>query len=83
MSVTITVSDKTFQRLYKSAKARGKGNVEQLLEEWPDEPDVDWEKELARRKTLGEQMRELRERIYRKHGLMSDSTDLIREDRER
>ncbi len=83
MSVTLTVSDETFQRLSKSAKARGKGNVEQLLEEWPNEPELDWNEELARRKALGERMRELRERIYDKYGLMSDSTELIRQDRER
>ncbi len=83
MSVTLTVSDKTFQKLQISAKQQGKKNVEELLEEWQDEKAIDFEKELARRKELGERMRQLRERIFREHGTMPDSTELIREDRER
>ena len=83
MSVTLTISDETFQRLQATAKSKGKSNIEQLLEEWSDEKDHGFEQELTRRKMLGERMRELRERIFREHGIMPDSTVLIREDRER
>lgn len=83
MSVTLTVSDKAFQKLQISAKQQGKKNVEELLEEWQDESAIDFEKKLARRRELGERMSQLRERIFLEHGTMPDSTELIREDRER
>ena len=81
MSKTITVSDETYQNLEQLASLRGFESVEQLLEE--DEQLNERRKELARRRELGRKMKELREKIYREHGVTPDSTQLLREDRER
>lgn len=83
MSVTLTVSDKTFQKLQISARQQGKKNVEELLEEWPFQDTEISSEELLRRKELGRQIRQLQKRISEKYGVMPDSTPLIREDRER
>lgn len=83
MSVTLTVSDETFQRLQIAAKSSGKENVEQLLEEWNDRPNDISPEELERRRKLGDEMRAFRRRMKEKYGVMQDSTPLIREDRER
>ena len=83
MSVTLTISEKTYNKLKTSAQVRGKENVEQLLEDWEDEKASEWQKELARRQKVGREIDELREKIFQEQGLMPDSTDLIREDRQR
>lgn len=83
MSVTLTISDETFRKLTATARSKGKENVEQLLEEWPDAKNPSLKEELRRRRQLGERMRELREHVSREHGIMPDSTELIREDRNR
>jgi hypothetical protein len=49
-----------------------------LLEEWEER-----ESEIRRRHKVVGEIRELRERIRAKYGEMPDSTELIREDRER
>ena len=83
MSVSITVSEETYNKLKASAQVRGKENVEQLLEDWEDEQAIEWQKELKRRKEVGKRIKELQERIFQEHGVMPDSTELIREDRNR
>ena len=82
MSRTITVSDDLYTRLEKAACKRGLANVEQLLEKVDETPPVSAE-ELARRREVVQRINEHREQIFATHGLMPDSTELIREDRER
>lgn len=53
-------------------------SIEQLLEEWEQRYS-----EIRRRHEAVREIHELRERIFAKHGVMPDSTELIREDRER
>ena len=87
MSVTLTISDKTYQSLENQAQKRELQSVEQFLEEltrqFENEEAVEWEKELERRREVGKEMRKLREKIFKEHGIMPDSTELIREDRMR
>jgi len=83
MSVSITVSEETYNKLKASAQARGKENVEQLLEDWVDEQAIEWQKELNRRKEVGREIEAFREKMHEKYGVMPDSTELIREDRQR
>lgn len=87
MSVTLTISDKTYQTLEKQARKREMESVEQFLEEltgqFESEEATAWEEELKRRREVGEKMRQLREKIFKEQGVMPDSTELIREDRMR
>jgi quinol monooxygenase YgiN len=83
MSVSITVSEETYNKLKASAQVRGKENVEQLLEDWEDEQAVEWQKELDRRKEVGDKIKAFRKKMHEKYGVMPDSTELIREDRQR
>lgn len=83
MSVTLTVSDKTFQRLKAVAKTKGKENVEQLLDEWSLPTDSASEIELTERRMVAKRIKAFRQKMFEKYGTMSDSTDMIREDRNR
>jgi quinol monooxygenase YgiN len=83
MSVNINVSDETYNKLKISAQIRGKKNVEHLLEEWEDEQTVERQNELKRRKEAGKEIRKLQKKMHEKYGVMPDSTELIREDRNR
>ncbi len=83
MSVTITVSEETYHKLKASAQIRGKKSVENLLEEWEDEQAVERQNELRRRKQVGKEIREFQKKMEDKYGIMPDSAELVREDRER
>jgi predicted CopG family antitoxin len=86
MSRTITVSDQTYQRLEAETRARGLKSIEQLLERLPlpaAENEVLSEEELQRRREAVDQIIAIQERLSRTYGMMPDSVDLIREDRER
>jgi hypothetical protein len=83
MSVTLTISEETYRKLQTTAQIHGKKNVEKLLEDWSDEQFVEREKELARRKEVGDRIRKFQKQMGKKYGLMPDSTELIREDRNR
>lgn len=76
MSKIITLSDDTYEQLQRLAEKSGRENVERYLAGL-------WEAELHRRQELGHRIDDLRERIFAKHGYLGDSTELIREDRER
>jgi hypothetical protein len=78
MSQTVTVSDDVYTRLEAEARRRGLGGVPDLLEVLLLPPG-----ELERRQELGRRIDAFRERMAAKYGVMPDSTDLIREDRER
>lgn len=81
MNHTLTISENLYNRLLSASRARGL-NVEefikQIFEEWERH-----ESELRERQEAVRQIHELRERMFAKYGVMPDSTELIREDRER
>ncbi len=87
MSVTLTISEKTYQSLENQARKRELESVERFLEELTEqfekEEAVEWEKELERRREVGKEMREFRKKMREKYGVMPDSTELLREDRMR
>jgi len=87
MSVTLSISEKIYKSLQQQARKRELDSVEQFLEEltnqFENQEAVEWEKELERRREVGKRMREFREKMKEKYGVMPDSTPLIREDRMR
>ncbi len=77
MSRTLIISDELYARLEKEARMRDL-SIERLIEEWERN-----EANLLRRKDVVREIDDLRERLYSKYGEMTDSTDLVREDRAR
>jgi hypothetical protein len=77
MSRTVVVSDDVYERLEATARRRGLQSVEQLLEAW--QPDDD----IQRRQATVDRIDALRERLFAKYGEMADSAVLLREDRNR
>ena len=75
MNHTLTVSEETFAHLQRETKARGFETVEQLLEECHGGAN--------RRREVVQRIDALREYLKDKYGTMPDSTELIREDRDR
>lgn len=95
MSRTLTLSDALYERLVAAARSRGLESVERLIEQWDlpttttpagagpaERPRPDAE-ELRRRAEVVRRIDENRERLFLKYGTMPDSTELIREDRDR
>jgi hypothetical protein len=78
MSRTLTISDELYAQLEIMTRKRGLKSIEQLLEEWQTNED-----ELLQRRSVVNQIDELRESLFAKYGEMSDSVELIREDRVR
>ena len=78
MSQTLTISDGLYKRLEAAAHARGLSNVEQLLEDREAHED-----ERRQRQEIVRRIDALREHFFTKYGEFSDSTDLLRADRER
>lgn len=76
MSVTLTISEKTYKKLQSEAERKGFQNVEQFLEKWELE-DNDNRYEVV------ERIKEFQKRMREKYGIMPNSVDLIREDRNR
>ena len=76
MSVTITVSDETYQKLKTVAQSKGFEDVEKFLGEWE-------ELELANRREVVDRLLEFQNRMGEKYGVMPNSVELVREDRER
>ncbi len=74
---TLTISADLYNRLMAEAQLRGI-TIEQLLEEWERR-----DSELRRRQEAGRRADEIFERMAAKYGVMPDSAELIREDRER
>ncbi|MGE0881982.1 MAG: hypothetical protein AB7P14_00430 [Blastocatellales bacterium] len=74
---TLTISDALYNRLQAEAQLRGI-SIEQLIEEWERH-----ESEIRRRHDVVSEIRERRDRIRAQYGEMPDSTEMIREDRER
>ncbi|MBA3442959.1 MAG: hypothetical protein H0T92_24200 [Pyrinomonadaceae bacterium] len=78
MSRTITISDELYVRLEAEARVRGLNSIERLLEEWEHT-----ETDLNQREDVVRKIDGLREHLFTKYGEMSDSAELIREDRAR
>lgn len=76
MSVTLTISDKTYQKLKTVANSKGFEDIEKFLDEWE-------ELELANRREVVDRIIEFQNKMGEKYGVMPDSTELIREDRMR
>ncbi len=76
MSVTLTISEKTYQKLKNVAQSKGFEDVEKFLDEWE-------ELELANRREVVDRILEFQNKMGEKYGVMPDSTELIREDRMR
>jgi hypothetical protein len=74
---TLTISADLYNRLVAEAQLRGI-TIEQLLEEWER-----MDSEIRRRQEAGRRADEIFERMAAKYGMMPDSAELIREDRER
>lgn len=87
MSVTLTVSDETYKSLERQARKREIESVERLLEEltaqFENEETAEQEKELKRRREVGREIKIFRKKMREKYGVMSDSAELLREDRMR
>ena len=77
MSKEIKISDNLFNRLEEITKLRGYNNIEDLIEVWERN-----ESELLHRQETVNEINKIREQILLKYGEMSDSTNLIREDRD-
>jgi hypothetical protein len=77
MSRTLVIPDQLYDNLDAAARTEGLGSVEELLTKLASV--------LPRgsRRRAGERISNLRERLQQKYGQLSDSTPLIREDRER
>jgi catechol-2,3-dioxygenase len=81
MNHTLTISENLHSRLLSESQARGlsiEQLVEKAVEEWRRQDD-----ELKRREEAVDRIVALRERMREKYGMMPDSVELIREDRER
>ena len=74
---TLTISADLYDRLVAEAQLRGI-TIEQLLEEWERS-----DSEIRRRQEAGRRADEIFERMAAKYGVMPDSAELIREDRDR
>lgn len=74
---TLTISEDLYNRLAADARLSGR-SIEQLLDEWEQRDE-----ELKRREKVVREITELRKRMFAKYGMMPDSAELIREDRER
>ncbi len=87
MSVTINISEKTYKLLEQQAHKRELESVEQFLEKLTEQFEREeaeaWNKELERRREQGKRIREFRQKMKEKYGVMPDSTEIIREDRMR
>ncbi len=83
MSQTLTISDQLYRRLDAEAKEQGLESIERLLEVKHAPPTTLSEEELRRRREAVSLADEIRERIFQKCGVMPDSTELLRQDRER
>ena len=77
MSHTLVIPDQLFERLDRAARSEGLSRVEDLLMKMSDSISGDDRDDAVA------QIRSLRQRLQAKYGEMPDSTDLIREDRDR
>ncbi len=72
----LMISQDFYNRLTAEAQLQGM-SIEQLLQEWERQSS-----EGRRRQEAGEQIKAIHKRMKAKYGLMPDSAELIREDRD-
>jgi hypothetical protein len=77
MSKTVAISDGAYDNLVLRAEAQGFSSVEAFLEQWASVSSD------ASRSDAVDRIRQVQAEILAKYGPMSDSTELIREDRNR
>jgi ribosome-binding protein aMBF1 (putative translation factor) len=73
---TLTISEDLLNRLAAEAQLRGL-SIEQLIEDWEGK-----ESEIRRREEAGRRIKALYQEMEAKYGVMPDSAELIREDRD-
>ncbi|MBW4419100.1 MAG: hypothetical protein KME13_07700 [Myxacorys californica WJT36-NPBG1] len=78
MSRSLTISDELYQHLETTAKARGLDSIENLIAELIQRETV-----LIQHREAIDRINQRREQLFERYGEMLDSTDLIREDRDR
>jgi hypothetical protein len=78
MSRTLTIPDELYERLELEARARGLRGVERLLDCVARRKDS-----LSQRREAVRRIDDLREQLFAKYREMPDSTELLREDRDR
>lgn len=78
MDRSLAIPESLYERLEASASRRGLKDIAQLIEEWQA-----LEEQRQNRSEVIRQIDSLRERLLAKYGEMPDSSELIREDRER
>lgn len=87
MSVTLSISEKTYKSLEQQAHKRELESVEQFLEKLTEQfeeiESVEREEKLAKRREVVDGIIAFRERMKEKYGVMPDSTEILREDRMR
>lgn len=77
MSRTLNVSDNIYNWLAEEAASRGLDSLEGVLEQ------IQHEERVRRREEVARRIDEHREQLYARYGIMGDSVELVREDRER
>lgn len=77
MNTAVDFSEETYTQLQETAHRLGYDSIEEMVKQWLREV------ELRRRQELGQRIDKHREEMFAKYGLMGDSTELIRQDRER
>jgi uncharacterized protein with von Willebrand factor type A (vWA) domain len=78
MSHTLNISDALYAELETATRQHGLNNIEQLIEKWHS-----YDEELKQRQMVVQKINALRERLFATYGEMTDSVELIREDRNR
>ena len=73
---TLIISEDLYLRIKTTAQLRGV-SIEQLLEEWEQR-----DREIERRQEAGREIKAFFAEMKAKYGLMPDSAELIREDRD-
>jgi predicted CopG family antitoxin len=80
MTKTITIPEDLYHELEQSAQSRRLSNIVQVIRVLLEQSRAD---ELKQRRNAGQAILDLHERMKIKYGPVDDSTDLIRQDRER
>jgi predicted CopG family antitoxin len=80
MTKTIAIPEDLYHELEQSAQSRKLSNIVQVIRELLEQSRAE---ELKQRRDAGQAIIDLHERMKTKYGLVDDSTELIRQDRER
>lgn len=80
MNKTISIPEELYDELGRSTHSRSLDSIEHLIRELLEQNKAD---ELRRRRDAVQAILQLHERMTAKYGLVDDSTELIRQGRER